>query len=321
MSGRKLLVLSCALLAASGAVSAWAWQPSKAVEVVIPAGEGGGADKMVRTVIRMVEKEKLCAQPFVVVNKPGGSGSEAYLYVKGKRGDDHVLLISLSSLFTLPVAMGTAFRPDEFTPLARLALDEFVLWVNAAAPYKSTGDYVTAIKANPGTFKMGGTGAGQEDQIVTVLFEQSAGVQFTYIPMGGGQSVANALADRKVDSTVNNPSEAADLWREGKVRPLGLFDEQRIALSKWKDIPTMKEQGYPASYVMMRSFFGTPGMSDQAASYFRTLLKKVYDSAEFQAYLTDNALKPAWLAGPELATWLASQNALHQDLLNKTGMR
>jgi len=321
MSGRKSLVLFCALLAAFCAARASAWQPGKAIEVVVPASEGGGADRMVRTVIRVIERERLCAQAFTVVNKPGGSGSEAYLYVKGKRGDDHVMLISLSSLFTLPIAMGTPFRPEEFTPLARLALDEFVLWVNAAAPYRTTGEYVKALRASPGSFKMGGTGAGQEDQIVTVLFEQSAGVQFTYIPMGGGQNVANALADRKVDSTVNNPSEAADLWRAGKVRPLGLFDEQRIALPRWKEIPTMKEQGYSASYLMMRSFFGPPGMSDQAAVYFRTLLKKVYDSAEFQGYLSDNALKAAWLTGPELATWLASQDTLHQDLLNRTGMR
>ncbi len=321
MLNHKFLVLCCALLTALSVTPASAWQPSKPVEVVVPAGEGGGGDLMVREVIRIIEKEKLCPQPFVAVNKPGSSGAEGYLYVKGKRGDDHVLLISLSSFFTLPVAMGSSFRPEEFTPLARLALDEFVLWVNAATPYKTTADYVKALKASPGAFKMGGTGAAQEDQIVTVLFEQSAGVQFTYIPLGGGKSVADTLAGRKVDSTVNNPSEAVDLWQEGKVRPLGVFDEQRIPLPKWKEIPTIKEQGYPVSYLMMRSFFGVPGMSDQAASYFRALLKKVYDSAEFQAYLTTNALKPSWLAGPELESWLASQNALHQDLLGKTFMR
>ena len=85
---------------------------------------------------------------------------------------------------------------------AMLALDEFVLWVNAEKPYKTAKEYVDAAKAANGTFKMGGTGSRQEDQIITVAIEKSAKVKFTYIPFRGGGEVAVQLVGNHVNSTV-----------------------------------------------------------------------------------------------------------------------
>ena len=89
-----------------------------------------------------------------------------------------------------------------------MALDEFVLWVNADKPYKTAKEYIDAAKAANGTFKMGGTGSKQEDQIITVAIEKATGAKFTYIPYKGGGEVAVQLVGNHVDSTVNNPIEA-----------------------------------------------------------------------------------------------------------------
>ena len=100
-----------------------------------------------------------------------------------------------------------------------LALDEFVLWVNAETPYKTAKDYMKAIKAGrPGKFKMGGTGSKQEDQIITVALEKAAGKKMTYIPFKGGGDVAVQLVGKHIDSTVNNPIEAVAHWRAGELR-------------------------------------------------------------------------------------------------------
>ena len=108
-------------------------------------------------------------QPMVVINKGGGAGAEGFLDVKSAKGDPHKLIITLSNLFTTPLATGVPFNWKDLTPVAMMALDEFVLWVNAEAPYKTAKEYVDAAKkAGPGKFKMGGTGSKQEDQIITV---------------------------------------------------------------------------------------------------------------------------------------------------------
>src|SRR6201999_1733666 len=154
-----------------------AWEPTKPVEFVVPAGTGGGADQMARLIQGVVIKYKLMKEPMIVVNKSGGAGAEGFLDVKGAKGDPHKIIVTLSNLFTTPLATGVPFNWRDLTPVAMLALDQFVLWVNAETPYQNAKDYIDAAKkAGPGKFKMAGTGSKQEDQIITVALEKATGV-------------------------------------------------------------------------------------------------------------------------------------------------
>src|SRR6185295_12830440 len=186
--------------------SAWAaWEPTRPVEFIVPAGTGGGADQMARTIQGIITKHQLMKQSMVVINKSGGAGGEGFLDVKNSRNNPHKLVITLSNLFTTPLATGIPFSYKDITPVAMMALDEFILWVNADKPYKTAKEFVDAAKAAGGSFKMGGTGSKQEDQIITVALEKQTGAKFTYIPYKGGGEVAVQLVGNHVDSTVNNP--------------------------------------------------------------------------------------------------------------------
>src|SRR5207302_1406831 len=87
-----------------------AWQPTRPVEFVIPAGTGGGADLMARFVAAIIQKENLAPQTFLAVNKSGGAGAEAFLYMKEQKGNPHVIVITLSNLFTTPLHTGVPFN-------------------------------------------------------------------------------------------------------------------------------------------------------------------------------------------------------------------
>src|SRR5262249_44940424 len=169
-------------LVATPAAPVAAWEPTKPIEFVIPAGTGGGADQMARLIAGIAEKHKLSPRPFVVVNKSGGAGAEGFLHVKGKKGGAHTIIITLSNLLTTPLHTGIPFNWKDLTPVARLALDEFILWVNAETPYKTAGEYLAAVKERQckerqnGQCSMGGTGSAQEDQIITIQVEQALGV-------------------------------------------------------------------------------------------------------------------------------------------------
>src|SRR4051812_23085557 len=189
-----------ALGVALGAVlsfPAQAWEPTKTVEFIVPAGTGGGADQMARAIQGIVAKHSLMKQSMVVINKSGGAGAEGFLDVKGAKGDPHKIIITLSNLFTTPLATGVPFNWKDLTPVKMMALDEFVLWVNAETPYKSAGEYVEAAKkAGAGKMKMAGTGSRQEDQIVTVALEKATGKKMTYVPFKGGGDVAVQLVGK-----------------------------------------------------------------------------------------------------------------------------
>ena len=118
--------------------------------------------------------------------------------------------------------------------MARIALDQFILWVNAETPYKTAKEYIDAVKEQSGganRMKMGGTGSAQEDQIITIQLEQNLGVKFTYVPFKGGGEVCVNLVGKHMDSTVNNPIECASNWRAGRVRPLAVFDTRAYSRS------------------------------------------------------------------------------------------
>ncbi len=305
-----------------GSGMAWAaWQPTKPVEFNVPAGTGGGADVMARFLSPLFQKNNIVNQPFIVTNRSGGAGAEGFLHVKGKAGDDHTIIITLDNLFTTPLATGVPFNWKDLTPVARLALDYFVLWVNADSPYKSAKEYFDAVKKEPGKFKMAGTGTKQEDQIITVQLEQAFGVKFAYVPFKGGGDVAVELVGKHVDSTVNNPAEAVSHWRAGKLRPLATIDSARIPLPQWDQIPTLKEAtGVDISYLMLRGIFGPPKMKPEVQAGYVELFKKVTDTADFKKYISDFALKPAFLSGPEYVKWLEEKESLTKDLMDKGGM-
>jgi putative tricarboxylic transport membrane protein len=313
---------------ASAATPALAqWQPTRPVEFIVPAGTGGGADQMARTIQGIVTKHNLMKSPLVVINKAGGAGGEGFLDVKGARNNPHKIIITLSNLFTTPLATGIPFNWKDLTPVAMLALDEFVLWVNAETPYKSVEDYIGAVKkAPPGQYKMGGTGSRQEDQIITVAVEKSAGVKFTYIPFRGGGEVAVQLVGNHVNSTVNNPIEAVAQWRGGKVRPLCVFDDQQLPYKdviidkqSWSSIPTCMSQGLNMDYLMLRGIFMSPGATKDQVAYYVDLFKKVRETPEWQKLMVDGAFNQTFMTGDEYAKWLAKEEQRHRDLMKEAG--
>ncbi len=318
------LVLVFALVAGAPSVAQAAWEPTKPIEFVIPAGTAGGADQMARLIAGLAEKHKLSPRPLIVVNKSGGAGAEGFLHVKGKKGDAHTIIITLSNLFTTPLHTGVPFNWKDLTPITRMALDEFILWVNAETPYKTAKEYLGAVKERSGgdnRMKMGGTGTAQEDQIITIQMEQALGVKFTYVPFKGGGEVCVNLVGKHVDSTVNNPIECAGHWKAGRVRPLAVFDAARIPVAEWKEIPTFKEAlGVDIQYLMLRGIFGAPDMPKDAVEWYQGFLKKVYETPEFKDYLNQGALKPSWLTGPDYVKWLEAAEAQHKDLMVQGGL-
>ena len=137
------LMIAAALIAgtagAPGAAQA-AWEPTKPIELVIPAGTGGGADQMARLIAGLAEKHKLSPRPIIPVNKSGGAGAEGFLHVKGKKGDAHTIVITLSNLFTTPLHTGIPFSWKDLTPVARIA------WTMARVPTEAmrNGDFSNA---------------------------------------------------------------------------------------------------------------------------------------------------------------------------------
>jgi putative tricarboxylic transport membrane protein len=301
-------------------VTAVAWEPQKPIEFIIMAGTGGGADQLARLLQGLIEQKDLSPLPFVPINKPGGSGAEALRYLLDKDGDDHTVLVTLNSFYTTPlIQKNLGVDVTEFTPIGRMALDTFLLWVNSdKEEIDSLESYVDAAKSAGKDWKMGGTGSGQEDSILTAMLESEFGLDVTYIPFEGGGTVAKNLVGNHIDSTVNNPAEQIEFMRAGNTKPLVQFTEERM--EAFPDVPTAKELGHDVIYYMQRSINGPPGMSQEAQEWYTQLFQTLFESEEWQSYCQSEGLFcEEWVAGEELAQFHQTQLERHKQLIDQVG--
>ncbi len=299
------------------------WEPSQPVRLVVPGSVGGGADEMARVIQGIVSRHKLMGQPIEVVLRPGRGGAEGFAEVQAARGNPHVMVMGLTNLFTTPLAAGTpGWR--EMTPVSMLALDQFVLWVNAASPHRTVAQFIEAAKA--GGAQVGGTGSKQEDELIASAMAKATGGRFTYTPLRGGAEVAQALVERQVDATVNNPSEAVADWMAGKLRPLCVFHGARLeATAKvtdtqaWSDIPTCKEAGLNVEYSMLRGIFLPAGVSAEQRAFYEELFKRVRGTPTWRETLENGVFNPMSLSGDAFSQWLATEEGRHRDWMRAAG--
>ncbi len=301
---------SCALALPAQASD---WQPNRPVEMVIMAGQGGGADRLARLFQSIIQQERLARMPFMPVNKGGGSGAEGLRYLKDNHGNPTIIMATLNSYFTTPIQTDLGVDIEEFTPLARMAVDTFALWVNADSGIETLDQYIEAVKAADGAWRMGGTGSGQEDSLVTALLEREFGIRHTYVPMGGGGEVATQLAGGHIDSTVNNPSEAISLWQAGRVRPIALLTPER--LESMPGVPTFAELGTPLEYYMQRSFVAPGGLTEEQQTYYIDLLRALSETEVWRNYAAEQALMTDFIYGDELQAYFLSEREMHRELL------
>jgi putative tricarboxylic transport membrane protein len=315
------------LLACSAAAHGAAWEPSKPVEIIVPAGAGGASDQMARLISSIVSKHQLMKQPMIIQIKGGASGAEGAMDTLESKGNAHKIMVAFSLIYTLPASTNLPFDWRKLNPVAMVALDEFLLWVNAETPYKTAKQFLDAVKAAPpDTFKMGGTGSKREDHLITFALEKVYGAKFTYIPYKSGGEAATQLVGKHIDSNVNNPSENIAQWRAGQVRALCVFSAQRMvyktkitADQSWADIPTCASEGVKVEYQMLRAFFLPPGTTKEQAAFYTDLMKKVVGTPEWKEYVERNALKEDFLTGADFTKFLEKDDAYHRALMKEAG--
>jgi len=315
-----------ALAAAAFTASALAWEPTKPVEIVVAAGAGGASDQMARMMQAAVQKNKLMKEPMVVSLKGGASGAEALMYMKSSTGDANRVLIAYSLIYMLPLSAKIPFDWRELTPVSVIALDQFVLWDNTTLPYKTVKEFVNAAKAANPPFKMGGTGSKREDHVLTVFLEKKTGAKFAYLPYKSGGEAATQLVGNHTQSNVNNPSENLEVWRAGQVRPLCVFDKERIQYKNkvtdtmsWHDIPTCKDEGVDVQYLMLRAMFLPGKVTPEQTAFYVDLFKKLTQTPEYKEYMEKQALKPVFLSGKEMLKFLHEDEALNKNLMTEAG--
>jgi putative tricarboxylic transport membrane protein len=311
-----LLLVLVASFFLFGGVAEAAW-PDKPVEFVIPAGVGGGADQYARFLIGLNVKNKYIPKPILPVNLDGGAGAVAMQSVMRNKGNNYQMMITLNSFITTPLFQNLPFTYRNFTPIVLLALDNFPLWVHKDSPYKTFADFLK--EARQKSLSVCGTGSKQEDEIVFRAIEKIGKTKpFKYVPFKGGGEVAMNLVGKQCEATVNQVSEAGSFYPD-YLRPLVVFQDKRLDIPGYENVPTAKEEGIDFSYNMMRAIFAPPGISKEAQDGMVGLFRKISEDKDWIAFANKTGLQREFITGDALMKFCSDYEKKHVEIMKAQG--
>ena len=304
------------------AAAAQEWKPDKPVELIATNAPGGGSDRILRIMTKILQERKYVPVPVNVVNKPGGGSSVAYNYANLHPGSGNFLVMGSRSLITNNIS-GHGPSHTELTPVVRL-FDEYIsVTVKPVSPIKSGKDLIGFMKRDPSSVSFGiATSLGAPNHSGVASAFKVAGIDVkkmksVIFPSGGAASTA--LLGGHVDVVPISVGFGSQLLRNNQVRIIAVTSPQRLP-GIMKDVPTWKEQGYDAIVEQWRIFIGPKGMTKEQLAYWEGVFKRMMDAEDWKKELEENFWAANFQGSADSRKFLAKDNEDAKAFLTELGL-
>lgn len=317
MAGLALAVSSFAALAPNAATAAY---PDRPITLIVPWNAGGGTDAVARIVASLLEKD--LGQPIAVVNRTGGQGVVGHQAIADAAPDGYTIGIITVEIGMMHWQGLTQLTGASYTPLALMNEDPAGVQVRTDATYKTLDDLIADIKANPGKFKASGTGQGGIWHLALAGMLSSLKLDpksVPWVPSNGAAPGLQDLVAGGVQVVTCSIPEARSLIDAKRVKSLAIMASERSKLMP--DIPTLKEAtGSSWTIGAWRGFAAPKGLDKAASDKLQAALKKVYDSKEYQEFLTNRGFGGRYADGPGFAEFMAKADASLGAVMKEVGL-
>lgn len=299
--------------------------PAAAAECIAPANPGGGWDFTCRQIGRILQELGIEKNLVQVTNMAGAGGGVAFTHVVSQRNSDPELIVAASSATTTRLAQNAyaGMTADQVRWVGTIGGDPGVIVVGKDSPFRTLGDLIAAVKANPGTVAFaGGSAVGGFDHLKVLMLLTRAGItdirSVKYIGLDGGADAITQTVGGFTQAMTGDLSEIQGFIRSGDVRVLAVLSEERVA--GFPDIPTAKEQGIDLVAMNWRGLYAPKGISDEQFARWTAALAKVAESDQWKQVMTENGLAPYTLIGAEFEGWVAANIAEIQKISREIGI-
>ena len=317
---RRQLILAAVALAANDV--AIAQGASSVSRIIVPFGAGGAREMPARAIQQELGKE--LDQNWIIEAKPGAGGAIGTVAVARSAPDGKTLLMAASSHF-VTAAMGA--RPfydpvKEFTPVANIGNQSYILMINANLPVKTAADFVRYAKANPGTLNYNSAGVGSSTHLVMAYFAKFAGLDMQHVPYKGTQEAVTDVMGGRGHAVIVPTAGIGVYLQEPRLRVIGLTANKRSTLLP--NIPTLTESGVPG--FIFESWFGLLAPAGTPAAVVEKInaavnkviaIKEVRDRLNQlgidSGYLNVEGFNKLFLADRELMTRIVKESGITRD--------
>ena len=315
--------------------------PTETLQIMAPAGPGGGWDTTARE-MQQVLQTGIIEQSVEVFNVEGAGGTVGLSQlVNDEEGNEHQLM-----MMGLVMVGGIALNQsdvtlDDVTPIARLTTEFEVIVVPADSEFQTLADLVAAFQADPTAISWAGGSAGGTDHILVGLMAQAVGVdptQVNYVPYSGGGEALAAILGGQVSAGVSGVGEWLDQIEAGELRALAISAAQPAAdatpaagspaagspvaspAAALPPVPTLQEQGIDVELANWRGVVAGPNIPDDVRQCMVEMVERMSQSPEWADVLARYGWSNYFLGGDEYGTFLQSERERVLPLLESLGL-
>ncbi|GIJ46184.1 C4-dicarboxylate ABC transporter substrate-binding protein [Virgisporangium aliadipatigenens] len=298
--------------------------PTRTLQIMAPAGAGGGWDLTARTIQKTLKDAGIVKEAVEVTNVTGAAGTVGLAQLATKhRGDAHQLMITGLVMVGGIVTNKSAVDLAQTTPIATLTAEEEVIVVPAASPHQNLKDLVAAFRADPASVKWGGGSAGGTDQILVGLLAKAAGVdpkKMKYVAYSGGGETKAGLLSGDLTAAVSGASEFKDLVAAGKVRALAVSGAKGVDVGGGSPVPTIKDNGFDVELLNWRGIVAPPGIKAGERAAVVALLDKLHTSPQWQEAMKQQGWSDFYRSGDAAKAFYDSESARIRAVLVEAGV-
>lgn len=283
--------------------------PAREITFVVQGSAGGGSDIIARTIANIIQQQALVPTRIIVENRPGGGGAVGYNFIAQRKGDPYFIGTIGSSFFTTPLLGQSPVNYKDFTAVAAIAEDPYVMVVRADSPLKSLED-VKAAKS----IRIGTTGVVTDPGLIGAQLRDSLGIEVRAIPFGGDGEVLAALLGQHIDVQFGNPSEVLSQIQAGELRAIAVSSAARLPILP--DVPTFRELGQEVEVTQLRGLVMPADVPAEAVAFWEGVMRKVADSDGWKTdYIERNGSLPLFLDHAALTARMPEQSAMYEAFM------
>ena len=292
--------------------------PARSMELVVAYQPGGGSDNTARAIAEAA-RPPLLAQPTVVINKPGASGSIGWAYVANAQPDGYRLVLMTPEMLVVPLMGIGKTTVADFQPIARFTDDPSSVTVRADAPWKTVEEFLADARKNPDRIAVSNAGIGTVPHMAAAALGEKTGAQFVHVPYQGSAPAIMGLLAGDVQATTVAYAELQQHVETGKLRTLAVMAPQR--LENLPAVPTMKELGADLQFSVWRGIGLPKAAPADAVEKWRAAARHVAQSKDFQNLMRKQNLTPSYADQPQFTADVARQDQAFQTLVPKLNLK
>ena len=318
-----LALLCCALLftaALSRAAQPEGGYPTKPVRLVVPFPAGASSDVVGRLIGQKLSEQ--LGQQVVADNRPGAGGNLGIGMAAKSPPDGYTIVIATASIavsHALYAKLGYDAQKD-LVPVARLTSIPNILLVHPSVPAKTLRQFIELARAQPGKLNFGSGGAGTTNHLANELLKHLAKINLVHVPYKGVTQAMVSMMSGEVDEVVMPVSTALTHIRSGKVRPLAVLTDERIAVLP--DVPTGKEAGVDGfTMPLWYGMFAPAGTPPEIVSRLSRELIAGLESADLRKRLLALSVQPWPGTAAELGQLLRADMQRYGEIARGAGLQ